>query len=540
MFSRGSQIFTWEDVAAATDSTRTVEMRLSPEMLIELAPDSYEREVLGMKRSFVQSFILVLTTALLLAPGATAQENKTKASPRKTSSEIAVSQSHSLDLLRQLDGSLVALTSKVSRAVVQIQVTGFGPSHKKSYEDGEAPTVLAEEHAIGSGVILDPQGYIVTNAHVVERADRIRVVLPTPVGDSAFETTPEGKAEILVAKVVGVDRETDLALLKVEANNLPTLPLGTNRPARPGELVFAIGSPGGLQNSITMGVVSSVWRQPDPESPMVYVQTDAPINSGNSGGPLVDLDGYVVGLNTFIMTKGGGSEGLGFAIPATIVQFVTEELKRYGHVHRTDIQASAQTITPTLAAGLGLKQDWGVLISDVIPDGPADTAGLMVQDIVLTVDGRPVTGLPGLSAALYQHPPNENVTLSVLRGSSRISLEIPALQHYDQEGELSTLATPNNRVAQLGIFATELEHNFQFVIGNVRSSGGVVVLAKTSGPNALKAKLQAGDIIRSLNATPMDSVEQLRTAVRELKSGDPVVLQIERDEKLQYVDFEMD
>jgi serine protease Do len=240
------------------------------------------------------------------------------------------------------------------------------------------------------------------------------------------------------------------------------------------------------------------------------------------------------------MTKGGGSEGLGFAIPASTVQFVTEELKRYGHVHRIEIQASAQTITPTLAAGLGLKQDWGVLISDVTPDGPADTAGLNVQDIVLTVDGRPITGLPGFSAALYQHPPNEDVTLTVLRGSSRISLEIPALQSYDREDELSTLATPANRIARLGIFAIDLERNFQYVLGNVRSAGGVVVLAKTSGPNALKAKLQAGDIIRSLNATPTDSVEQLRTAVHELNSGDPVVLQIERNEKLQYVDFEMD
>jgi serine protease Do len=491
-----------------------------------------------MKRSCVQSFILVLAAAVLLAPRATAQESKTKPSPQKTSP--AASQSNSLDLLRQLDSSLVALTSKVSRAVVQIQVTGIGPLHKKSTEGGEGLTVLAEEHAIGSGVILDPQGYIVTNAHVVERADRIRVVLPTPPGDSAFDTTPEGRAEILVAKLVGVDRETDLALLKVEADNLPTLPLGVNRPARPGELVFAIGSPGGLQNSITMGVISSVWRQPDPESPMAFVQTDAPINSGNSGGPLVDLDGYIVGLNTFIMTKGGGSEGLGFAIPASTVQFVSEELKLHGHVRRTEIQASAQTITPTLAAGLGLKQDWGVLISDVTPDGPADTAGLKVQDIVLTVDRRPITGLPGLSAALYQHRPDQDVTLSVLRGSSTMSLKISALQHYDQEDELSALATPANKIARLGIFVTDLERNFQFVVGNARSATGVVVVARTSGPNALKARLQAGDIIRSLNATPMDSVEQLRTAVRGLNSGDPVVLQIERDEKLQYVDFEMD
>jgi len=493
-----------------------------------------------MKRSFAQYFALVFATATVLAPLAAAQETKIKPPPLKASSETALPQSNSLDLLRQLDGSLTELTSKVSRAVVQIQVTGFGPAHKKSSDGGEGTSVLAEEHAIGSGVILDPEGYIVTNAHVVERAGRIRVVLPRPAGDSAFDTAPEGTSQMLVAKLVGADRETDLALLKVEADNLPTLPLGVKRPTRPGQLVFAIGSPEGLQNSVTMGVVSSVWRQPDPESPMVYVQTDAPINSGNSGGPLVDLDGYIVGLNTFIMTKGGGSEGLGFAIPASTVQFVSEELKKYGRVHRTEIAAKAQTITPTLAAGLGLKQDWGVLVCDVTPDGPADTAGLRAQDIVLTVDGRPITGLPGLGAALYQHPPAENVTLSVLRGSSRISIEIPALQHYDQQVELSSLATPANKIPRLGIFATNLERNFQYAVGNARSTSGVLVVAQTSGPNAQKAKLQAGDIIRSLNTTPMDSLEQLKSAVRELSSGDPVVLQIERDGAFQYLDFEMD
>jgi serine protease Do len=156
------------------------------------------------------------------------------------------------------------------------------------------------------------------------------------------------------------------------------------------------------------------------------------------------------------------------------------------------------------------------------------------------VDGRPITGLPGLGAALYQHPPAENVTLSVLRGSSRISIAIPAVQHYNQQVELSSLATPANKIPRLGIFATNLERNFQYVVGNARSTSGVLVVAQTSGPNAQKAKLQAGDIIRSLNTTPMDSLEQLKAAVRELSSGDAVVLQIERDGTFQYLDFEMD
>jgi serine protease Do len=216
----------------------------------------------------------------------------------------------------------------VSPAVVQITVTGFGPQDEKS----NGVSLIVRQRAIGSGVILDPDGYIMTNAHVVEGARQIRAILPTPVPDSPLDIAPVGKRQTLDAKLVGEDKEIDLALLKVEGHNFSTLPLGTNRSAHPGQLVIAIGSPEGLQNSVTMGVVSSMWRQADPEQPMVYLQTDAPINRGSSGGPLVDLDGYVVGLNTFILSESGGSEGLGFAIPAAAVKFVYKELRKYGHV----------------------------------------------------------------------------------------------------------------------------------------------------------------------------------------------------------------
>src|SRR5260370_18186632 len=293
--------------------------------------------MLNMKRSCMHILVLVLATAPLLVSVATAQVNETKSSQRETPAEIAAAQSHSAELLRQLNGSFVKMASKVSCAVVQIQVTGFGTLDSKSKDGGEGLVVVAEEHAIGSGVILDPQGYIVTNAHVVERAERIRVVLPIPDGDSAFDTAPKGKAQILDAKLVGADRDTDLALLKVEADNLPTLSLGVDRPTRPGELVFAIGSPEGLQNSVTMGAVSSVRRQPAPQSAIVYVLTDAPINPGNSGGPLVDLDGYVVGLNTFILGQGGGSGGLGVSITGDAFPFLHQGDKRSGPAPATRV-----------------------------------------------------------------------------------------------------------------------------------------------------------------------------------------------------------
>jgi serine protease Do len=236
------------------------------------------------------SCVLVCLIASLsgFVPSATATPQGTIANPAPPDGAASrhATETRIPDLLRQFNGSLQALATRASLAVVQITVTGFGPQDEKN-KDGVS--LIVRQRAIGSGVILDPDGYIVTNAHVIEGARQIRVILPPPVPNSTLDIAPVGKRQMLDAKVVGEDKDIDLALLKVEGHNFPTLPLGTNRSAHPGELVMAIGSPQGLQNSVTVGVVSSVWRQPDPDQPMVYIQTDTPINAGNSGGPLVDL-----------------------------------------------------------------------------------------------------------------------------------------------------------------------------------------------------------------------------------------------------------
>ncbi len=501
------------------------------------------------RRTVTSAFLLVLLLGILPVTRAQAQgpnsqdhgasgpgsPQKAPAPAREAAPEVRVAETPGT--LVQLNAALEGLAAKASQGVVQILVTGYGPLE----ESGRSDTALiARQKAIGSGLIVDPSGYVMTNAHVIEGAQRIRVVLPVPAAEGAV-LEPEGKRRTLDAKLVGAHQESDLALLKVEAKDLPTLPLGATRRVQQGQLVFAIGSPEGLQNTVTMGVVSSVARQPDPNKAMVYLQTDAPINPGNSGGPLVDMEGYVVGINTFIVSGSGGSEGLGFAIPARVVKFVYESLKKYGHVHRSEIEAGAQTITPSLAAGLDLKRSWGVLISDVTPGGPAEAAGLKVGDIVLAADGRSIDTLPAFMGALYLHPTDQVLKLDVLRDTGKKTLFIPVLQEKHQMDQLLDLAdTHNNLVPQLAILAASIDDKVRSMVGDLRIPSGVVVLGRAADLFGPSIGLTTGDVIHAINNRPVDTVENLRSALSQLKSGEAVALQIERQGQLRFVAFEMD
>jgi serine protease Do len=455
-----------------------------------------------------------------------------KASP--TSSDAKSSEAP--DVLVQLNGALEGLAAKVSPAVVQILVTGYGPLKE---EDRSQTAFIVRQHAVGSGVIVDPNGYIMTNAHVVEGAQRIRVALPLN-GDSTGQA-PLGKRQILEARLIGQHKDTDLALLKVDETNLPTLPLVSRERPRVGQLVFAIGSPEGLQNSVTMGVVSALARQADPAKALTYIQTDAPINPGNSGGPLVDMNGAVVGINTFILSQGGGSEGLGFAIPARVVDFVYHSLRKYGHVHRVEIGAGVQEITPVLAEGLHLPQRWGVMVVDVTPDGPAAAAGVQIQDIIFSADDRRIETLPSLTAALYLHRLDEAVKFEILRGTERKTIYVPAIERHDSMDKLLDAVDPENSLIQrLGVLAIDLTTDLASHLGALRIPSGVIVVGRAADLIMPDTGLQAGDIIHQINLTPIDSVATLRTAVRTLKTGDAVVLQVERDGGLTYVSFEME
>jgi serine protease Do len=425
-------------------------------------------------------------------------------------------------VLQQLNSAIEQLTARISPAVVQILVTGYGAAEDSSR--GQT-ALISREHAIGSGVIVDSAGYIMTNAHVVAGAQDIRVALAMPSVDHPEQIAPAGKQRVVEARLIGIHKDTDLALIKIDETNLPTLSLGSSRPVHQGELVFAMGSPEGLENSVTM----------------VYIQTDAPINPGNSGGPLVDADGYVVGINTFILSEAGGSEGLGFAIPARVVSFVYDSLRKYGHVHKIEVQAGAQTISAELAKGLGLAQNWGVIIDDVTPGGPAEAGGLKIGDIVLSADGRRIGTLPAFTAALYLHRLDESLKLEILRGTERKTLYIAALEMKDPMDSLPDLVNSrDNLVARLGILGLDLNDQLRSSLGTLRNPAGVIVVARVAEFRSSVSGLQTGDIIHSVNQTAIDSLVALRTALSQIKPHDPVVLQVERDGGYRWLAFDME
>src|SRR5580693_3968261 len=355
-------------------------------------------------------------------------------------------------LLNQFSDSMDELTARVSPAVVQVRVTGYRAVEDK---DRDETGLIGRQRSLASGAIVDPDGYIITNAHVVKGAQRVRVFL-TPISEAESQVRSSlgvgRRPAPLEAKIVGIASSIDLALLKVEAKNLPTLPFADYRNLKKGQIVLAFGNPEGLENSVTMGIVSAVARQADPSTATVYIQTDAPINPGSSGGPLVDTNGDLVGINTFILTVSGGSQGLGFAIPSSVVEFVYHELRKYGRVHRSVIGATLQEITPDLAAGLGVKTQHGVIVADVIPDGPADKAGLKIGDVIVTLDERSIGSVPLAEMILSTRPVDAVVKAEVLRGTQTVTLTIPVAEQKNDVDQLGDLVDPQkDLVAKLGI-----------------------------------------------------------------------------------------
>ena len=386
-------------------------------------------------------------------------------------------------------------------------------------------------------MIIGEAGYVMTNAHVVAGAERIQVILE----NEAVPTLGRTATRQVEAKLIGVADELDLALLKIDAPDVPVLPLADYDRVRQGELVFAFGSPDGLRNSVTMGMVSSVARQVSDDSPLVYVQTDASINPGNSGGPLVNAAGEVVGINTFIQSASGGSEGLGFALPSAIIALAYPQLRDFGHLHRGLIGLTVQMVTPLLASGLHLPADAALIAANVAPGSPAAKAGLEPGDIVSAVDREPVARLTmaQLYLKLYALHAGQAVSIDLERDGRRRTVTAVAVEIAHVCDRQALIDVRNALIEPLGIFAASVaptQDGPSSIDGP--SIDGVLVSARVETAHAGVPPLERGDLIRAVNGAPVTTPGALREAIDRIPARGAVVLQVLRDGRLEYFAFE--
>ncbi len=481
-----------------------------------------------------------LIAATLCVPWISAQQPPERAAESKPAETKppAAPNPEKMDVLKQLSSSFEEISQRSGRAVVQIFV--------RSYVTGEGSQntseLLTAENSSGSGIIMSPDGFILTNAHVVKNAHSVKVQMNVRAEVEAREQGDRSYNRPINGTLIGVDRDTDLAVIKIDKTNLPYLVFGNSDELKQGQIVLALGNPLGLDNSVSLGVVSAVARQIKPDDPMVYVQTDAPINPGNSGGPLVDAEGRVMGINTFILTQSGGSEGIGFAIPSNIAREVYRQLKAQGHVHRAQLGLVGETITPEMAEGLELETDHGVIVSDIRPEGAASHAGIEVDDIIVALNGRRLARVTELNARVSRLAPGTKVMLRVQRGADQ--LDVPVITEEQAGEELDALADlvdpVKNVVPELGIVGLDINKAVLQLLPALRRPAGVVVAARKANAPYSGPPLEPGDVIYAVNRRVVGNVAQLRQTLDGMKPGDPAVLLIERDGHLIYVPMSLD
>jgi serine protease Do len=428
-------------------------------------------------------------------------------------------------------GSFSQVAETVAPAVVNITTVTRGAAGRTPIEEffgeeffrrffGEVPEREQVQKSLGSGVIVDPSGTVLTNAHVVERASEIEVV------------TADGKKH--KAKVVGADRRTDLAVLKLQGGGpYPAATLGDSDKLKVGDWVLAIGSPFGLQQTVTAGIISAKGRSIGQGPFDDFLQTDAAINPGNSGGPLVNMSGEVVGINSAILSRSGGNVGIGFSIPVNMAKRIYTELHAKGKVTRGWLGVSIQPLTPELARGFGLKEAKGVLISDVVQDSPADRAGIAAGDIVTEFDKKKVETPQDLQKAVALTAPGKGVPLKVWRDKGEKTLEIKIGETPDDN---VALKSTNKSKTLLGLDVRPLTPDIARQL-NLRGGDGVLVFSVEDESPAAEAGLQRGDVIREVNRQRVRSLQDFERATKDIKEGDRITVLLQRGQQSLYVAF---
>lgn len=369
--------------------------------------------------------------------------------------------------------------------------------------------------ALGSGVIVDQGGYIVTNNHMVEGTTEIKVVL-------------DDKREF-IGKIVGRDPKTDLAVIRINAKDLPTIPWGDSDKLQVGEWVLAFGNPFGLTSTVTSGIISAVGRAnvgiADYED---FIQTDAPINPGNSGGALVNLKGELIGINTAIFSQSGGSMGIGFAIPSNMVRAVMQSLIKTGKVVRGYIGLEIQTMTPELAKQFGVREPKGALVAGVVKDGPAEKAGLQQGDVIIEFDGKAITDASHFRNQVAATKVGQRVNLKLLRKGETLT----RLLTIEERPEKMALGTGN---ALAGLEVADIDSRLRQEYGIPRSVTGVIITQVSPGSSAGAAGLRPGDVIQQINRQPVRNVREFDKISSGLARDSEALLLVSRNGSSGYV-----
>jgi serine protease Do len=437
----------------------------------------------------------------------------------------------SVSALTSLDRAMEAVTARVTPAVVYVAVTskssgdpnaegqlqGIPPGLRQFFGPMQGPTQPQIEHGVGSGIIISPDGYIVTNDHVVDGATQIKVTLKD--------------RRILNAKVIGVDKLNDLAVIKVDASNLPAIAWGDSTKLQPGQTVLAFGSPFGyFPFSVTRGIVSALNR-PNPYSddarkPGNFIQTDAAINPGNSGGALVNAHGELVGINTFIISNSGSFAGAGFAIPSQIVRSTAEQLIKNGKIEHGYLGISMNDVTPDNAHFFNLQDASGAIIAQVTPDSPAGRGGAHQGDVITQLNGQPIINGSALQVAVSEMTPGTKISLGVLRDGKPVTLSL-TVGEFHGKTEVASNGDESEEGPQsgkLGLSVSDLTADVRQQINAPEHVHGVVVQSVRPASPADEAGIQPGDVILEVNRKPAQSASDFANAVHQNPNGKDLLM----------------
>ena len=419
-------------------------------------------------------------------------------------------------LVAEVKPAVVSVTNYLKQAPQQQQPQG-GPQLPFPFNQFPFNQMVPHPQAVearGSGFIINEDGLIVTNNHVVKNASRITVTLD------------DGKT--VPAKVVGTDPRTDIALLKIEVGHpLPYLQLGDSNKAQPGEWVIAIGNPFGLSETVTAGIVSALGRNIGAGPYDKFIQVDAPINEGNSGGPLLTQDGKVIGMNTAILSPTGGSIGIGFAIPSDMIRKITDDLQKYGHVTRGYIGVEAQAVSDAMSKALNLPRKGGALIAAVEPNTPAERAGLKPGDVITEVDGQAIKNPSDLANHVANVKPDTEAKLKVIRDGKPTTIEVKVAEMPSQQALAANLQ-PGHTGSRLGLALGALSPGMAGQLNLPEGTEGALVTGVKQGSPAQEAGIEAGDVIVGVGSqpvhNPVEAARAIETATRQ--PGHAVALRI--------------